>query len=132
VREELSQRKKIYPLKCASSVIQLPGKKEPQSCEMQALRVGDFLLLTIPGEPMVEYGFQIEKAIADRAIPIVIGYANGNLGYICTAESHKYGGYEPNLSPLLPEAEPLILEELSRLSDKVLADVFESFKPTTK
>ena len=49
--------------------------------QAQALRVGDFLLLTIPGEPMVEYGFQIEKAIADRAIPIVIGYANGNLGY---------------------------------------------------
>jgi hypothetical protein len=132
VREELAKRKTIYPLKCASSVIPLPGKKERLACEMQALRVGDFLLLTIPGEPMVEYGFQIEKAIADRAIPIVIGYANGSLGYICTSESHKYGGYEPNSSPLLPEAEPLILEELGRLSDKVLADVFESFKPTTK
>jgi neutral ceramidase len=36
------------------------------------------------------------------------------------------------MSPLLPEAEGLILEELNRLADKVLADVFESFKPTTK
>lgn len=132
VREELAKRKKIYSLKCARSVIQLPGKKEKLACEMQALRIGEFLLLTIPGEPMVEYGFQIEKVIADRATPIVIGYANGSLGYICTAESHKYGGYEPNSSPLLPEAEPLILEELGRLSDKVLADVFESFKPTVK
>lgn len=132
VREELARRKSIYPLKCASSVIQLPGKTGKLDCEMQALRIGDYLLLTIPGEPMVEYGFQIEEAIADRAIPIVIGYANGSLGYICTAESHQYGGYEPNASPLLPEAEPLILEELGRLSDKVLADVFESFKPTTK
>lgn len=130
VREELAKRKTIYPLKCASSVIQLPGKKEKLACEMQALRVGEFLFLTIPGEPMVEFGFQIEKAIADRATPIVVGYANGNLGYICTAESHKFGGYEPNSSPLLPEAEPLILEELSRLADKALADVFESFKPT--
>lgn len=132
VREQRANRKTIYPLKCATSVIELPGKKEKLSCEMQALRVGDFLLLTIPGEPMVEYGFQIEKAIADRATPIVIGYANGHLGYICTAKSHEFGGYEPNSSPLLPEAEPLILEELGRLSDKVLADVFESFKPTTK
>ena len=130
VREELAKRKTIYPLKCATSVISLPGKTEKQACEMQALRIGEFLLLTMPGEPMVEYGFQIEKAIADRAIPIVVGYANGNLGYICTAESHQYGGYEPNMSPLLPEAEPLILDELGRLSDKVLADVFESFKPT--
>ena len=130
IREELAKRKTIYPLKCASSVIQLPGKKDKLACEMQALRVGEFLFLTIPGEPMVEFGFQIEKAIADRATPIVVGYANGNLGYICTAESHKFGGYEPNSSPLLPEAEPLILEELSRLADKALADVFESFKPT--
>ena len=132
VREELAKRKTIYPLKCASSVIELPGKKEKLTCEMQALRIGDYLLLTIPGEPMVEYGFQIEKAIADRAIPIVIGYANGNLGYICTAESHQYGGYEPNSSPLLPEAEGLILAELGRLTDSVLADVFESIKPMKK
>ena len=132
VREELAKRKTIYPLKCVSSVIELPGKKEKRACEMQAMRIGDYLLLTIPGEPMVEYGFQIEKAIADRAIPIVIGYANGNLGYICTAESHQYGGYEPNSSPLLPEAEGLILAELGRLTDSVLADVFESFKPAKK
>lgn len=130
VREELSKRKTIYPLKCATSIIELPGKQEKQRCELQALRIGDFLLLTMPGEPMVEYGLQIEQAIADRAIPIVIGYANGSLGYICTAESHQYGGYEPNMSPLLPEAEPIILDELGRLADKVLADVFESFKPT--
>ncbi|MCA9204563.1 MAG: hypothetical protein KDA59_16025 [Planctomycetales bacterium] len=130
VREQRSQRRSIYPLKCASSVIELPGKKEKLPCEMQAMRIGDFLLLTIPGEPMVEYGFQIEKAIADRATPIVIGYANGHLGYICTADSHEYGGYEPNMSPLLPEAEPLIVAELGRLADRVLADVFESFKPT--
>ena len=130
IREELAKRKTIYLLKCATSVIQLPGKKEKLACEMQALRIGDFLLLTIPGEPMVEYGFQIEKRIADRAIPIVIGYANGHLGYICTHESYKSGGYEPNMSPLLPEAKELILDEAGRLADKVLADVFESFKPT--
>jgi neutral ceramidase len=132
VREELAKRKTIYPLRSATSVIELPGKKAKLACEMQALRVGDFLLLTIPGEPMVEYGFKIEKAIADRAIPIVIGYANGHIGYICTAESHKYGGYEPNMSPLLPESEPLILAEIGRLADRVLADVFESIKPGSK
>lgn len=131
-REQLAKRKAVYPLKCASSVIELPGKKEKLACEMQALRVGDYLLLTIPGEPMVEYGFEIEKRIADRAIPLVVGYANGHLGYICTVESYKSGGYEPNMSPLLPEAKELILDEIGRLADKVLADVFESFKPTTK
>ena len=31
------------------------------------------------------------------------------------------------MSPLAPEAEPLIIEELSRLADLALADVFASF-----
>ncbi|MGE0758263.1 MAG: hypothetical protein AB7O38_14640 [Pirellulaceae bacterium] len=132
VREELARRKSIYAMKIARSVIDLPGKTGTLSCEMQALRLGDFLLLTIPGEPMVEYGFQIERVIADRATPIVVGYANGHLGYICTADSYQYGGYEPGTSKLLPEAEPLILAELGRLTDRVLADVFESFAPVKK
>ena len=40
VREELAKRRTIYPLKCATSVIELPGKKEKQTCEMQALASG--------------------------------------------------------------------------------------------
>ena len=83
----------------------------------QELTEQGYCVIKVLSEKEVEYGFKIEKAIADRAIPIVIGYANGNLGYICTAESHKYGGYEPSMSPLLPEAEPLILAELGHLAD---------------
>ena len=135
VREELAKRKTIYPLRCATSVIEVPGKKGKLNCEMQALRVGDFLLLTMltPVNRWWSTGFKIEKAIKlIEQFSIVIGYANGHLGYICTSESHKYGGYEPNMSPLLPEAEPVILAELGRLADRVLADVFESFKPGAK
>ena len=100
IREEMAKRPKIYPIKCASAVVDLPGKEKPVRCEFQALKVGPFLFLTIPGEPFVEYGFQIEKAIADRAIPIVVGYANGNVHYVCTTQAHKEGGYEPNMTPL--------------------------------
>lgn len=129
IREEVAKRKSIYPLKLASTVVMLPGKKEKVRCELSALRVGDYLLLTMPGEPMVEYGFQLERAIADRAVPIIVGYANGNVGYICTAKAHEEGGYEPNSSPLSGDAEVILLDELGRLADRVLADVFESFAP---
>ena len=64
----------------------------------------------LPGEPFVEYMFQIEKAIADRAIPIVVGYANGGAYDVCTAQAHKEGGYEPNMTPLAPAAEPIIVK----------------------
>jgi len=83
--------------------------------------------MSLPGEPMVEYGFKLEKAIADRATPIIVGYANGHVGYIATADAYTVGGYEPNTSKLAPEAEPIILVELGRLADRVVGDVFESF-----
>ncbi|MGH7138351.1 MAG: hypothetical protein ACREHD_21585 [Pirellulales bacterium] len=86
----------------------------------------------MPGEPMVEYGFKLEQAIADRAIPIIVGYANGNLGYIPTAAAYEVGGYEPNTSKLAQEAEAIILTELGGLADRVVGDVFESFSKHPK
>jgi hypothetical protein len=97
-----------------------------------AMKIGPYLLLTMPGEPMVEYGFKLERAIADRAIPIIIGYANGNIGYIATTDAFQVGGYEPNTSKLAPEAEPIILSELSSLVDRVVGDVFQSFSKHPK
>lgn len=127
VREERSKRPTHYKVRCASERVTLPGKDGPVEAELMAMKVGPYLLLTMPGEPMVEYGFKLEAAIADRAVPIIVGYANGDIGYIATAEAHTYGGYEPKQSPLLPEAEEDILAGLNRLADKVVGDVFESF-----
>ncbi|MGP0066027.1 MAG: hypothetical protein ACLQGP_20810 [Isosphaeraceae bacterium] len=129
IREEMAKRPKVYPIKVASGIVELPGKEKPVRCELQALRVGPFLFLALPGEPFVEYGFQIEKAIADRAIPIVVGYANGGPYYVCTAQAHKEGGYEPNMTPLAGEAEPIIVKRILLLADRVIGDVFESFAP---
>jgi neutral ceramidase len=131
-REKLRERESFYQIRVASEVIDLPGKEGPVSAELMAMKVGPFLLLTMPGEPMVEYGFKLEKAIADRAIPVIVGYANGNIGYIATAEAHPVGGYEPNRSRLQPEAEEHILRHLGALADRVVGDVFESFSKHPK
>jgi len=131
-REQLRTRAEYYPIRVASSVVSLPGKQGRIDAELMAMKIGPYLLLTMPGEPMVEYGLKLEKAIADRAIPIVIGYANGHVGYIATSDAYKVGGYEPNTSKLAPEAEPIILTELSRLADRVVGDVFESFSKHPK
>jgi neutral ceramidase len=126
-RESLRQRPSYYAIRVASSSVSLPGKEQRLTAELQALKIGPYLLLTMPGEPMVEYGFKLERAIADRAIPIIVGYANGHLGYIATADAYEVGGYEPNRSPLAPEAEAVLLTELGHLADRVVGDVFESF-----
>jgi len=126
-REKLRQRESFYQIRVASEVIDMPGKEQPVRSELMAMKVGPYLFLTMPGEPMVEYGFKLEKAIADRAIPVIVGYANGSVGYIATADAHMVGGYEPSRSILKPEAEALILSHLGTLTDRVVGDVFESF-----
>jgi neutral ceramidase len=126
-RERLRQRPIFYQIRVASESIKLPGKDGPVSAELMAMKVGPFLFLTMPGEPMVEYGFKLEKAIADRATPMIVGYANGNIGYIATTDAYAVGGYEPNRSKLAPEAEAVLLRELGVLADRVVGDVFESF-----
>ncbi len=131
-REQLRKRETFYSIRVASEVVELPGKEGPVRAELMAMKIGPFLLLTMPGEPMVEYGFKLEKAIADRATPIIVGYANGNIGYIATAEAHTVGGYEPNRSILKPEAEAVILKQLGALADRVVGDVFESFSKHPK
>jgi neutral ceramidase len=131
-REELRERQSYYAIRVASSKVSLPGKEGRVTAELMAMKIGPYLMLTMPGEPMVEYGFKLEHAIEDRATPIIVGYANGNLGYIATADAYEVGGYEPNTSKLLPEAETIILDELGRLADQVIGDVFESFSKHPK
>lgn len=131
-REKLKLRGSFYQIRTARGIVDLPGKEQPVRAEMQALKVGPYLFLTMPGEPMVEYGVKLERAIADRAIPIIVGYANGNIGYIPTADAYTVGGYEPNTSKLTPAAEAIILKELGRLADIVMGDVFESFSKHPK
>jgi len=131
-REKLRRRPNYYPIRVASAVVTLPGKEGDVPAELMAMKVGPYLFLTMPGEPMVEYGFAIEKAIGPRAVPIIVGYANGALGYIATTDSYVVGGYEPKASPLAPEAQPVVIHELGRLADKVIGDVFESFSKHPK
>lgn len=139
IREELARRSTAWPIRCATTRVTLPASKpssNPASatieCELQALKIGPYLLLTMPGEPMVEYGLKLEAALGDRAQPIVIGYANGNIGYICTKQAFAEGGYEPNHSQSGEGAEQILLDELLKLSDRVIGDVFEAFAPVRR
>lgn len=121
VRDRLVKRSSAYKIKAATASIALPGKDGGSvQADLQALRVGDYLFLTIPGEPFVEYGFNLEKNLGARLKLFVVGYANGAIGYICTEESYRHMGYEPTSSTLKPEAEGLLLDALMKLAAKVL------------
>jgi len=88
---------------------------------VQAIRVGNSVLVAIPGEPMCRMG----QEISQRCEPlrgITVGCANGYLGYIVSPESWQRGGYEVELGPwskVGPESYRLILEAVGRLKAKI-------------
>lgn len=60
--------------------------------EVSALRVGDFRLVTFPGELVVQIGLNI-KAAAKQPLTFVSGYTNGYIYYCPTAEQLKNRGH---------------------------------------
>ena len=82
------------------------GIPKSRATEMQLMAVGPLTCVTIPGEPVQEIGHAIEKRLrglvdADDVWPV--GYANDEIGYLCTDRHYEEGGYEPNAYPYYGE-----------------------------
>lgn len=60
---------------------------------IQAIRIGDFAIVGIPFETLVEIGLEI-KDKSPFSKTMVIGLANGRHGYLPPPEQHRLGGYE--------------------------------------
>ena len=92
-----------------------------QPYEIQALRLGEGVIVGLPGEVFVSYQQQI-KACSPFAHTFVLAYANGNPGYVPTAAAFPEGGYEVDsaiccygTTMLKPDCERLIVEAACRL-----------------
>lgn len=113
-------------LKAASERVLLPlaeGREGPGGetgsveAEMQALALGPLLLITIPGEPFVEIGQRIRQAVGDPVL--VVGYANGYLGYLATSQAHTEGGYEVTTGPFAAQAEDALVAGALELAQEL-------------
>jgi len=80
---------------------------------LQALRVGDIGIGTIPTEVFAEIGLEMKKRSPFKPT-FVVSLAHGYFGYLPTVEQHKLGGYETWLGTnrLEIEAAPKIVETL--------------------
>ena len=118
VREEREKRKTIYPSPLCHHQGHAPGKKGDLTTELQAMVVGNFLL-TMPGEPMAEYGSSWRRRLPTGP-PIIVG-CEWRPGLHCTAASCKEGGYEPETRVEAGgRGDPA--RELERLADRAPAD----------
>ena len=69
--------------------------QEPATTEVviQAIRIGDLAICTLPFEVLVEIGLELkEKSPAGDTF--VVELANGGYGYLPTPRQHRLGGYE--------------------------------------
>ncbi|MBN1873369.1 MAG: hypothetical protein JXA33_03995, partial [Anaerolineae bacterium] len=88
---------------------------EPVSAEVQALRVGEWAIVTTPGEVFNQIGVQV-KATSPFPHTFFVGYANGSIGYIPVPEAYLEGGYEViHASQVTPEAAGLLTATCEQL-----------------
>ena len=73
----------------------------PDKTTSNSLRLGDLVIVGIPGEITAELGLDIKKSVRQitGARNVVIGgLADEWIGYILTTDEYENGGYEPSVS----------------------------------
>jgi len=58
------------------------------------------VIVSVPGEALVELGWQIRNDTKDLEFDqtIIAGYSNNHLGYFATPNEYDIGGYESDLT----------------------------------
>ena len=95
-----------------------------QPFEMQALALGELVLLGVEGELFARYQLDLEAA---HGSAVLCGFANGCIGYVPTADEYARGGYEidiaykvyPSVQMIAPASEALIRQRAAGLVAKV-------------
>jgi len=93
----------------------------PMEVEVMGLRVGDFSLVTFPGELTAQIGLNI-KAAAKRPNNFVAGYTNGYIFYTPTAEQLK------NRGGAQEDSDCLVAPEWQALFEKTAQGVLEKLR----
>ena len=84
-----------------SLLAEMLPKVYPKSCSSICLRIGDLLLMGVPGEMAAELGREIKQsaALATQArYPVIGGLADEWDSYILSAAEYRRGGYEASVS----------------------------------
>ena len=88
--------------------------------ELLGLRIGEFVLLTFPGELSVQIGLNIKK-MSPHEFTFVAGYTNGYIYYAPTADQlRNVGGAQEDSDCLLaPEWQQLYEEKMDAMLRKL-------------
>ncbi|MBN2316135.1 MAG: hypothetical protein JXM79_19570 [Sedimentisphaerales bacterium] len=91
---------------------------KPITAEIQGFRIGDFVLITFPGEPFAEVGLRLKKQ-SPFPHTFIAAYSNGHVGYAPTADAYENEAYEDALTRLAPQWQQIfeikVLEMIRKL-----------------
>ncbi len=79
-----------------------------------AVRIGDLMWTTFPGEMFSNIGKQV-KAAMPATHAYLMGYTNGYIGYFPERQAYAEGGYEVAVTHLDPASEDIYLRALAQL-----------------
>ena len=77
----------------ANATVQYSEPNKTESVLIQAIRIGDQAIVSLPFEVLVEIGLEI-KAKSPFPDTFTISLANGGYGYLPPPNQHELGGYE--------------------------------------
>jgi hypothetical protein len=92
VMEELTRLNVNQELLRKNQALNQAAGNGPITAEVAGLRVGDFRLVTFPGELSVEVGLRLKKQ-APAPFTFVGGYCNGYIFYLPTEQQRANTGY---------------------------------------
>jgi neutral ceramidase len=106
----------------ANRVIEYSGPNHPETepVLIQAVRIGEQAIVSMPFEVLVEIGLEIKKkSPIERTF--LIGLSNGGYGYLPPPNQHKLGGYETWLgtSRFQPQSSDMLIKQLLEMLEEL-------------
>lgn len=98
----------------------LPEGAIATRCDLDLWTLGDLALVSVPAELFSSFGRQI--ADASDAPTLVLGYANGYIGYLADRRAHEAATYEALASPYGPEAGEQVTAAATALISELRSD----------
>jgi len=90
----------------------------PIKTEIQAMKIGNFVLVTFPGEVFSQVGLNIKNQ-SPYKYTFVSGYSNGSVGYSPTVDAYDGEAYEVSGSHLAPEWQKIYEEKALEIINKL-------------
>ena len=94
----------------------------PARTALGVVRIGDIVLMYIPGEPIAAVGLAIERTAREMGFgyPAVVSLGNDLIGYILTPEEYLQGGYESAVSFYGESLGPWLVGETAKLVESLV------------